>query len=346
MANLQRKALVSGITGQDGYYLAEWLMKLGYSVHGMLRISSFENTAKLKELWSNMGSLTLHYGDLTDSHSIKTLMEKVKPDEIYNLGAQSHVGKSFTCPEQTGEATGLGVLRVLEAARQVVPHARFYQASTSELYGKAAETPQNEDTLFAPRSPYAIAKLYGYWMVRMYRDAYGMHASNGILFNHESPHRGEHFVTRKIVKQMVEVVRRERTHIELGNLDAKRDWGYAGDYVKAMHRILQQNEPGDYVIATGETHTVREFVEETARALGFEMAWEGEGVDQIGKNANTGEVVVKINPEFYRPAEVDILMGDASKAKEVLGWEPEHKFADLIKLMVEAECSGKEADDL
>lgn len=332
------EALITGVTGQDGSYLAEYLLSLGYRVHGVQRVTSVDNCERVRHLLPNP-NFVLHYGDIGDSHSIRSIMHKVMPDEVYNLAAQSHVGNSFKVAEQTGNVTGLGVLRVLDAILDVKPTAKFYQASSSELFGKVQETPQRETTPFYPRSPYGAAKMYGYWITVNYRESYGLHASNGILFNHESPRRGEEFVTRKIVKQLVEVYKRQRTHIELGNLDAKRDWGFAGDYVKAMHKMLQMDKPGDYVIATGETHSVREFVEEVCRLLHIELCWmrNDSPVDELGINFKTGDTLVKINPAYYRPAEVDILIGDPTKAKEVLGWEATTKFKDLVKMMVEAE---------
>jgi len=326
-------ALVTGITGQDGSYLAEFLLSKGYEVHGMYRRTSTDNLSRISHL---RGQIATHYGDLEDYTSLLTLIQKTQPDEVYNLAAQSDVGASFQLPIQTGLVTGLGVTALLEAIRETKPDVKFYQASSSELFGKVVETPQTEHTPFYPRSPYGVAKLYAYWMTRLYREAYGIFACNGILFNHESTRRNEQFVTKKIVKQMVEVWKREREFIELGNLNAKRDWGFSPDFVEAMWLMLQQEKPDDYVIATGETHSVREFVEETAKQLDWTIKWSGEGINEIGTN-QFGDVVVKVNPEFYRPAEVEILQGDYSKAKKVLGWSPKTTFKDLVKLMVEEE---------
>jgi GDPmannose 4,6-dehydratase len=333
-----KKALITGVTGQDGSYLAEYLLDLGYQVCGMYRRSSTDTLERIEKIKGNPLFL-LKYGDLTDYSSLVSLISEFKPDEVYNLAAQSDVGASFSLPLQTGLVTGLGVTALLEAIRKTKNDVRFYQASSSELFGKVVETPQTEHTLFRPRSPYGVAKLYGYWITRNYREAYSMYACNGILFNHESPRRGDKFVTKKIVKQMVEVWKRERKHIELGNLDSKRDWGFAGDYVEAMHLMLQQDKPDDYVIATGETHSVREFVEETAGYLDWTISWKGEGIEEEGFN-QFGKLVVKVNPEFYRPAEVDLLLGDASKAEKELGWKPRTTFSGLVKMMLEEEIDG------
>jgi GDPmannose 4,6-dehydratase len=336
MAN---KALITGITGQDGSYLAELLLEKGYDVHGMVRIIAVEDTKNIKHLLKNE-NLTLHYGDLNDTASIDSLVKKVMPDEVYNLGALTHVGLSFQFPEQHLEATAGGPLRLLEALRKYCPPAKFYQASTSELFGNAEEVPQWELTEMQPRSPYAIAKLYAYMTTKMYREAYGMFAVNGILFNHESPRRGPDFVTQKIVHKMVDIWQRKNGVLELGNMDAKRDWGFAGDYVKGMWAMLQHDTPSDYVLATGETHTVREFVEEVAKVLMIDLIWEGEGLNEVGRDSRTGEILVKINPEFYRPAEVNLLCGEAGKAHEWLGWKPEVNFYDLVGLMVQGALKG------
>jgi GDPmannose 4,6-dehydratase len=321
-----KKALITGITGQDGSYLAELLLEKGYEVHGLVRRSSSINTQRIDHIYSDpfkqTTDLHLHYGDLADASSLNRAIEKIAPDEIYNLAAQSHVKVSFEIPEYTGEVTGLGTLRLLEAIRETESPARFYQASSSELYGLVQEVPQNEDTPFYPRSPYAVAKLYAYWIVVNYREGYGMHASNGILFNHESPRRGENFVTQKIVKAAVNIINGRQKNLSLGNLDARRDWGYAKDYVEAMWLMLQQPTPDDYVIATGETYSIRDFLTETFNYLGLD--WEN---------------YVVIDSKHFRPAEVDILIGDPSKAKRVLGWEAKTKFKELVKLMVEAELA-------
>jgi GDPmannose 4,6-dehydratase len=330
-----KTALVSGITGQDGGYLAELLLSKGYKVCGMYRRTSTDNTERIQHLIDNP-NFSLRYGDLQDMSSLISLIKAVNPDEVYNLAAQSDVGISFKLPLETAEITGLGVLRILESIRQVNPKIKFYQASSSEMFGEVTESPQSEETPLRARSPYGCAKLYGYWITRNYRESYNMFTCNGILFNHESPKRGDNFVTKKIATQMTEVWKRKREFIELGNMDSKRDWGFAGDYVEAMYLMLQQEKPGDYVVATGETHTVREFVEETAKCLGWTIRWEGTGVDEKGYNQD-GDLVVKINPEYYRPADVDLLIGDATKAKEVLGWTPKTKFAELCKLMVDEE---------
>lgn len=328
-------ALITGVTGQDGSYLAELLIEKNYNVVGMYRRSSTDTTERIEHLIPN-DKFSLQYGDLQDMGSLVSLIQKNNPDEIYNLASQSDVGVSFKLPIQTADITGVGVLRLLEAIRQTNTKIKFYQASSSEMFGKVTEIPQDESTPFNIRSPYGASKLFGYWVTRNYRDSYGMFACNGILFNHESPRRGDNFVTKKIVKQMVEVWKRKRDFIELGNLDAKRDWGYAKDYVQAMYLMLQQNQPDDYVIATGETHSVREFVELTAKYLNWEITWSGKGLNEVGKNQD-GQIVVKINPDFYRPAEVDLLLGDISKASEKLNWKPTVDFEELVYLMTEAE---------
>jgi GDPmannose 4,6-dehydratase len=328
-------ALVTGITGQDGSYLAELLLEKGYEVHGIVRRSSLINTHRIDHIYDNP-NLTLHYGDLTDATNIISVIKKTEPDEIYNLGAQSHVKVSFEIPEYTGNVDGLGTLRVLEAVRLLgmEDKVRIYQASTSELYGKVQETPQTETTPFYPRSPYGVAKLYGFWIVKNYRESYGMHASSGILFNHESPRRGETFVTRKITRGLSRISVGLQDCLYLGNLDAKRDWGHAKDYARAMWLMLQQDEPDDYVIATGEQYTVREFVNKASNYFGMKIEWMGEGIDEVGYDWNTKRPVVKVSNKYFRPAEVESLLGDATKAKEKLGWEPEISFKELIEDMV------------
>ena len=325
-------ALITGITGQDGSYLAELLLEKGYEVHGIIRRSSLINTHRIDHLYQNV---KLHYGDLTDSTNIVRVIQKVQPDEIYNLGAQSHVKVSFEMPEYTADVDGMGTLRVLEAVRLLgmEDRVRIYQASTSELYGLVQETPQSETTPFYPRSPYGVAKLYGYWITKNYREAFGMYACTGILFNHESPRRGETFVTRKITRALSKISVGMQDILELGNLNAKRDWGHAKDFVEAMWLMLQQDEPEDYVIATGVQYSVREFVEEAAPYFGMNIVWEGEGLNEVGIHKSTGRTVVRVNPKYFRPAEVETLLGDASKAKEKLGWEPKISFKQLVEDM-------------
>ena len=325
-------ALVTGITGQDGSYLAELLLEKGYEVHGIIRRSSLINTHRIDHLYQN---IKLHYGDLTDSTNIVKVIQKVQPDEIYNLGAQSHVKVSFEMPEYTADVDGVGTLRVLEAVRLLgmEDRVRIYQASTSELYGLVQETPQSEITPFYPRSPYGVAKLYGYWIVKNYRESYGLHASSGILFNHESPRRGETFVTRKITRGLSRISTGQQDILYLGNLNAKRDWGHAKDFVEAMWLMLQQDKADDYVIATGEQYSVRTFVETAAPYFGMNIVWEGEGLDEVGIDKNTGKTVVRVNPKYFRPAEVETLLGDATKAKEKLGWEPKISFKQLVEDM-------------
>ena len=335
-----KRALITGITGQDGSYLAELLLEKGYEVHGIIRRASTFNTARIDHLYKDLHEedvrLILHYGDLTDTSNLNRLLEKIRPQEIYNLGAQSHVRVSFEVPEYTADVDAIGTVRLLDALRETGLPARFYQASTSELYGDAA-IPQNEETPFRPRSPYAVAKLYGYWITRNYREAYGLHASNGILFNHESPRRGETFVTRKITMAVARILRGTQECLYMGNLDAKRDWGYAPDYVKMMYLMLQQEEPDDYVAATGESHTVREFIEESFRLVGHPVEWRNSGPDEIGIDTVTGKSVVRIDPRYFRPAGVDFLLGDASKAKRKLGWEPTVRFHELVRIMTEGD---------
>lgn len=341
----RRVAFITGVTGQDGAYLAELLLNKGYVVHGVKRRSSLINTERIDHLYQDPhhtdGRFVVHYGDMTDSSNLIRLMQDIVPTEIYNLAAQSHVQVSFETPEYTANSDAVGTLRLLEAIRilRLEKICRFYQASTSELYGKVRETPQTETTPFYPRSPYAAAKLYAYWVTVNYREAYGMFASNGILFNHEGPTRGETFVTRKITMAVAAIYRNKLDTLYLGNLDAKRDWGYAPDYVEGMWRILQHHEPDDFVLATGETHSVREFVELSFKAVGMNIAWKGKGVHEVGIDERSGKTVVRIDPRYYRPTEVDLLLGDASKAKEVLGWEARTKFTDLVQLMIQSDLA-------
>ena len=337
---MEKRALITGVTGQDGAYLTEFLLKKGYRVWGIKRRSSSFNTGRVDALYQDphIGDprFRLVHGDMTDATNLIRVVQEVQPDEIYNLAAQSHVQVSFETPEYTANADALGPLRILEAIRilGLEKKVRFYQASTSELYGKAAEVPQNEKTPFYPRSPYGAAKIYAYWITVNYREAYGMHASNGILFNHESPLRGETFVTRKITRGVAAISLGLQDKLYLGNLNAKRDWGHARDYVKGMWAILQQDKPGDYVLATGEAHTVREFVEEAFAVANYRIAWKGEGLKETGVDAKTGRALVEIDPKYFRPTEVDILLGDASKARSVLGWKHTVPFLELVKEMV------------
>ena len=330
-----KKALITGITGQDGSYLAEFLLDKGYEVHGITRRASISNTARIDHI---RGKITLHDGDLTDSSSLIRIIGLVQPDEIYNLAAQSHVQVSFDVPEYSGDVDALGVLRILEAVRilGLAKKTRIYQASTSELYGKVEEVPQRETTPFHPYSPYAIAKQYGYWMVKEYREAYGMFAVNGILFNHESERRGENFVTRKITLAAGRIAEGIQDHLELGNMDSLRDWGYAKDYVECMWLMLQHDQPEDFVIATGEQHTVRDFVEKAFAANGIAIRWEGKGLEEKGYDAATGKMLVCVNPQWFRPTDVDNLWGDPTKAKTVLGWDPQKTtYAELVRIMSE-----------
>jgi len=329
---MTKKALITGITGQDGAYLSEFLISKGYKVYGMHRRSSLDVFERVKDI---KGDITLVEGDMTDAASLIRILKETQPDEVYNLAAQSFVPGSWTQPEATADITGAGVLRVLEAIKLVNPKIKFYQASSSEMFGKVAETPQKETTPFYPRSPYGCAKLYGYWITINYRESYNIFACNGILFNHESPKRGKQFVTRKISHSIAQIKLGMQEHFELGNLESKRDWGYAGDYVEAMWLMLQQENPNDYVISTGETHSVKEFVDAAFEAVDMQIEWEGEGLDQIGKY--NGKVVVKVNPEFYRPAEVDLLLGDCSKAIKELKWKPKTKFNELVTMMVKSD---------
>ena len=332
---MQKIALITGITGQDGSYLAEFLLEKGYQVHGLIRRSSFSNTVRIDHL---KGRIALHDGDLSDSSSILRVVNIVQPDEIYNLAAQSHVQVSFDVPEYSGEVDAMGVLRILEAVRilKLTEKTRIYQASTSELYGKVEECPQNENTPFHPYSPYAVAKQYGFWITKEYREAYGMFAANGILFNHESERRGENFVTRKITLAAGRIAEGIQDHLELGNMDSLRDWGYAKDYVECMWLILQQEEPEDFVIATGVQHTVRDFTEKAFAANGITIRWEGIGLEEKGYDAATGRMVVCVNPAWFRPTDVDNLWGDPTKAKTVLGWNPQKtSYEELVRIMAE-----------
>jgi GDPmannose 4,6-dehydratase len=342
---MSRKALITGITGQDGSYLAELLLGKGYDVHGVIRRASSFNTERIDHLYHDQhehgAKLTLHYGDLTDSSNLNRLLERIDPDEIYNLAAQSHVKVSFEMPEYTAEVDAVGTLRLLDAIRETGLKCRFYQASTSELYGKVVETPQRETTPFYPRSPYAVAKLYAFWIVKNYREAYGLHASNGILFNHESPRRGPTFVTRKITRGVAAIQAGRSACLYLGNLEAKRDWGYAPDYVEGMWRMLQQMEPDDYVLATGEAHSVREFVERCFAHVGRRLEWRGEAGKEEGVDAADGRALVKVDPAYYRPAEVDFLLGDATKARERMGWIPTVGFEELVRIMMDADLAAE-----
>ena len=330
-----RKALITGITGQDGSYLAELLLKKGYEVHGIVRRSSSNSLSRL----SHLPDIILHQGDMADCSSLKRIVEDVHPQEIYNLAAMSHVKTSFDMPEYTADVDGVGVVRLLEAMRHSCPEARFYQASTSELYGKVLENPQNETTPFYPRSPYGVAKLYAYWATVNYREAYSLYACNGILFNHESPRRGETFVTRKITLGIAKIKKGLQDKLVLGNLDAQRDWGFAEDFVEGMWLMLQQPKADDYVLATGTTTSVRRFVELAFASIGIEIVWEGKGVNEKGLDKNTGKLLIEISPEYFRPSEVDFLVGDASKAKKELGWEAKTSVEQLAHLMVKADLA-------
>jgi GDPmannose 4,6-dehydratase len=339
----KQRALVTGITGQDGAYLAEFLLKKGYEVHGVKRRASSFNTARVDHLHEEPNQpdrrFYLHHGDLTDSSSLMHILQDVRPDEVYNLGAQSHVAVSFEEPEYTANSDALGAMRLLEGIRTLGlrDQTRFYQASTSELYGKVAETPQRESTPFHPRSPYGVAKLYAYWITVNYREAYGLFACNGILFNHESPMRGETFVTRKITRGLARIKLGRQECLYLGNLNARRDWGHARDFVEAQWLMLQQPTPEDFVIATGEQHSVREFVEAVAEVLGFRVTWRGRGVEEEGINPETNKVIVRVDPRYFRPAEVETLLGDAGKARKKLGWEPRTSFLELVREMAESD---------
>jgi len=335
------KALITGITGQDGSYLAEFLLSKGYEVHGIIRRASTFNTARIDHLYKDphiLGvKLFLHYGDLSDGSNLDRLLEKIKPDEIYHLGAQSHVRVSFDIPEYTGNVTALGTLRLLDAIRETGIKTKFYQASSSEMFGMAHEIPLKETSPFYPRSPYGVAKVYAYWITKNYRESYGLFAANGILFNHESPRRGETFVTRKITRGLARIKLGIEEKLYLGNLDAKRDWGYAKDYVEGMWLMLQQSKPDDYILATNESHTVREFVEIAAKHFDYEIVWQNKGMEEKGIDKKSGKILIEIDQKYFRPAEVDILQGDFTKAKEKLGWSPTTTFTELVKLMCEAD---------
>lgn len=340
-----KKALITGITGQDGSYLAELLLEKNYEVHGIIRRSSSFNTARIEHIFQDPHEahkkLILHYGDIADSSNLSRIIEQIKPDEIYNLAAQSHVRVSFDIPEYTGDVTAIGTLRILDAIREAGLNTRFYQASSSEMYGLVQEVPQTESTPFYPRSPYGVAKVYAYWITKNYRESYGLFACNGILFNHESPRRGETFVTRKVTRSLARIRLKVDDVLFMGNLDAKRDWGYAKDYVEGMWLMLQEDKPDDYVLATNETHTVREFIEEAGKHLGFDIEWRGKGVEEIGIDRHTGKTIIKIDPAYFRPAEVELLIGDFSKAKKRLNWEPKVKFKELVEIMVESDLESE-----
>ena len=337
-----KKSLITGITGQDGSYLAELLLEKGYEVYGIIRRASTFNTGRIEHIRTNP-KLSLIYGDLSDGSNISRIIEKVKPDEIYHLGAQSHVRVSFDLPEYTGDVTGLGTLRILDAIREARIKTKFYQASSSEMFGLVQEVPQKETTPFYPRSPYGCAKVYAYWITKNYRESYNLFACNGILFNHESPRRGETFVTRKITRGLARIKLGIDDKLYLGNLDAKRDWGYAKDYVEGMWRMLQQDKPDDYVLATGETHTVREFVETVCKRLGFDLVWKGSGLKETGVDKKTKKTIIAIDPIYFRPAEVDLLIGDSTKAKKILGWKPKVKFKELAEIMTDADYEIEKA---
>jgi len=341
---MRKKALMTGITGQDGSYLAEILLEKGYEVHGIIRRSSSFNTSRIDHIYrdphTNGVKFFLHFGDLSDSSNISRLIEKIKPDEIYNLGAQSHVRVSFDMPEYTADVVGLGALRILDAIKESGIKTKYYQASSSEMFGKVQEIPQRETTPFHPRSPYGCAKVFAYWITKNYRESYNIFACNGILFNHESPRRGSTFVTKKITEGLVKIKLGLQDKLYLGNLDAKRDWGYAKDFAEAMWLMMQAKKPDDYVIATNETHSVREFVEEAAKILDMDIGWTGKGKKEKGIDKKTGRVIIEIDPIYFRPAEVDLLIGDYSKAKKELGWKPKTKFKDLVKLMVKEDLKN------
>ena len=338
-----KRALITGITGQDGSYLAEFLLTKDYEIHGLIRRGSTFNTSRIDHLYRDPHEkgvrFFLHSGDLTDSSSVSRLVEKIKPDEIYNLGAQSHVRVSFDTPEYTSNVVALGPLRLLDAIRETKSDTRFYQASSSEMFGQTTEVPQTEITPFHPRSPYGCAKVYAYWITKNYRESYNLFAVNGILFNHESPRRGETFVTRKITRGLARIKLNLEKKLYLGNLDSSRDWGYAKDYVAGMWQMLQQPKPDDYVLATGETHTIREFAELSARFLDFELVWRGRGLKEKGVDKKTGRTLIEIDPRYFRPAEVDLLVGDASKAKRELGWRPKTTFEQLVAMMVKSDLA-------
>jgi GDPmannose 4,6-dehydratase len=334
-----KKAFITGVTGQDGSYLSELLLEKGYEVHGLVRRSSFFNRGRIEDIrqkTKSSGQFQLHYGDMTDSSSLNKLIASIQPDEVYNLAAQSHVAVSFATPDYTAQVDGIGTLRILDAINNMglKNKTRFYQASTSELYGQVAETPQKETTPFYPRSPYGVAKLYAHWITINYREAYDLFACSGILFNHESPRRGENFVTRKITMTLAQILQGNSDKLSLGNMDAKRDWGYAKDYVEGMWMMLQQDKPDDYVLATGEQHTVREFVNLTFGFCGIELDWQGSGVNEKGVDKATGKVLVEVNPKYFRPTEVETLLGDCTKAKTQLGWAPKTSFKELVEMMI------------
>ncbi len=347
---MSKRALITGITGQDGSYLAEFLLEQGYEVHGLRRRASSPNTGRIEHLLqdprSRDGGIYVHYGDVTDSSNVIRLIQEIQPDEVYNLAAQSHVKVSFDTPEYTANVDALGVLRLLEAVRILAmqDRIRIYQASTSEIFGNATEVPQRETTPFRPASPYGVAKLYAYWIGVNYRESYGMFCSNGIMFNHESPRRDPTFVTRKITMAIGRMLQGEQDKLYLGNLNAQRDWGYAPDYVEAMWLMLQQSEPGDYVVASGEAHSVREFVTEAFAAAGTEISWKGEGLEEVGVDAATGRELVGIDPWYFRPTDIDILVGDYSKAREALNWEPRVRFHELVRNMIEADIAALKAE--
>ncbi|XVJ50923.1 MAG: GDP-mannose 4,6-dehydratase [Vampirovibrio sp.] len=349
---MKKVALITGITGQDGSYLAELLLAKGYEVHGIKRRASSLNTSRIDHLFQDPHDedlrFKLHYGDLTDSTNLIRLVQRIQPDEIYNLAAQSHVKVSFDCPEYTANVDGLGTLRLLEALRILGLEAKtkFYQASTSELFGLVQETPQRESTPFYPRSPYACAKIYAYWITINYRESYNMFACNGILFNHESPRRGETFVTRKVTRAAVRIKLGLEEKLYLGNLDAQRDWGHAKDYVEGMWRVLQQERPEDYVLATGVTTTIRDFCQMAFAELGIHLVWQGQGVDEKGVDTATGKVVIEVDPTYFRPTEVDLLLGDASKARHALGWTPQYQLADLVKEMIHEDLKDAQKEKL
>ncbi len=338
---MSKKALITGITGQDGSYLAEQLLEKGYEVHGIIRRASSFNTGRIDHLYKDPHNknvkLFLHYGDLTDSSNLNRLLEKIGPDEIYNLAAQSHVKVSFEVPEYTADVDAVGTLRFLDAIKETCIKTKFYQASTSELYGKVREIPQNENTPFYPRSPYAVSKLYAYWIIINYREAYNIFACNGILFNHESPRRGETFVTRKITRAAANIKAGKQDKLFLGNLDAKRDWGYAPEYTDAMWKMLQKNVPDDFVIATGEAHSVREFTELAFAELNINVEWKGKGINEKGFDGKTGKTIIEVDQAYFRPTEVELLIGDYSKAKQILNWEPKVTFMELVKIMAQAD---------
>jgi GDPmannose 4,6-dehydratase len=345
---MKNRAFITGVTGQDGSYLAELLLQKGYEVHGMIRRASYFNRKRIDHLFSEAKEkktgLCLHYGDMSDSSNMNRLLEKIKPHEIYNLAAQSHVGVSFEVPEYTADVDATGTLRILDAIKDTGIKPKFYQASTSELFGKVQEIPQSEKTPFYPRSPYSVAKLYAYWIVVNYREAFGIHASNGILFNHESPRRGENFVTRKITMAAAAIKAGKKDCLYLGNLNAKRDWGYAPDYVDAMWRMLQEEKPDDYVIATGETHSVREFIVKAFYFLDMKIRWSGKNEKETGIDQKTGKTIVRVDPKYYRPTEVDLLIGNPTKAKRRLGWKPSISFEQLVEIMVKADWDKTTSD--